>query len=81
MGRLANGLTIYRFRYLNSDTMYVGVMAQEVLRVVPDAVGMSPDGYLWVNYARIGFRMWRYDEWVARTPFIGRFRASDCLAA
>ena len=30
VGQLANGLNLYRYRYLWSDTIYVGVMAQEV---------------------------------------------------
>ncbi|MCY3013068.1 MAG: hypothetical protein NT171_00005, partial [Planctomycetota bacterium] len=28
LGKLPNGLTLYRFRYLWSETLYVGVMAQ-----------------------------------------------------
>ena len=39
VGRLPNGLDLYRYRYLWSDTPYVGVMAQEVASVDPDAVG------------------------------------------
>ena len=52
-------------RYLWSDTFYVGVMAQEVERVVPDAVVHGPDGYLRVNYARLGLRFMTWDEWLA----------------
>ena len=38
VGRLVNGLALYRYRYLWSDQLYVGVMAQEVAAIAPDAV-------------------------------------------
>jgi polysaccharide export outer membrane protein len=63
--KLDNGLWLYRFRYLWSDTYYVGVMAQEVERVVPAAVIRGADGYLRVNYARVGLRFVTWDEWLA----------------
>ena len=31
-----------------------GVMADEVFRIIPDAVGRDEDGYLTVNYERLG---------------------------
>jgi hypothetical protein len=63
--KLDNGLSLYRFRYIWSDTYYVGVMAQEVERVVPEAVIRGADGYLRVNYARLGLRFVTWNEWVA----------------
>jgi hypothetical protein len=36
----------YRFSYLRSDEAYVGVMAQEVQKVMPGAVVNGDDGYL-----------------------------------
>lgn len=63
--QLDNGLSLYRFRYLWSDTYYVGVMAQEVEQIMPDAVVRAPDGYLRVNYARLGLRFMTWDEWLA----------------
>jgi hypothetical protein len=54
VGRLENGLGLYRYRYLWSDTEYVGVMAQEVALVQPKAVVHGLDGYLRVNYALLG---------------------------
>lgn len=62
--RLQNGLGLYRYRYLSSDTVYVGVMAQEVERIVPDAVVSGQDGYLRVDYARLGMRLLTWDEWM-----------------
>jgi polysaccharide export outer membrane protein len=62
---LDNGLSLYRYRYLWSDTFYVGVMAQEVAQLVPDAVVHGSDGYLRVNYARLGLQFMTWDEWLA----------------
>jgi hypothetical protein len=61
----ASGLGLYRYRYLWSDTAYVGVMAQEVAEVVPEAVQRGADGYLRVDYSRLGLRLQTWDEWVA----------------
>jgi hypothetical protein len=57
LGRLANGIGLYRYRYLWDDTVYVGVMAQEVAAIVPRAVSAARDGFLRVNYARLGLRL------------------------
>jgi hypothetical protein len=54
------GFGIYRFKYLWSDAEYVGVMAQEVLDVMPEAVVRGDDGLLRVDYAAIGMRMEQY---------------------
>jgi hypothetical protein len=40
-----------------SDTVYVGVMAQEVALIDPDAVVHGVDGYLRVDYARLGSKL------------------------
>jgi len=64
VGHLANGLGLYRFSYNDSDKVYVGVIAQEVERVMPDAVRRAPNGYLQVNYARVGVPMMTWEEWV-----------------
>jgi hypothetical protein len=63
--QLDNGLTLYRYRYLWSDTAYVGVMAQDVARVVPDAVIQAPDGYLRVIYDRLGLKLQTWQSWLA----------------
>ena len=46
LGRLDNGIGIYRFAYNGSGRAYVGVMAQEVQALVPEAVVRGRDGYL-----------------------------------
>jgi hypothetical protein len=66
--RLANGLELYRFRYRDSDpTLYVGVMAQEVQRIDPGAVSRDRDGYLTVDYDRIGLKFMTWKEWSERS--------------
>ena len=64
-GYLENGIGLYRYRYIWSDQVYVGVMAQEGAEIVPDAVVHGDDGYLRVDYARLGRRLITWDEWVA----------------
>jgi hypothetical protein len=63
--RLENGIGIYRYRYLWSDTVYVGVMAQEVASVDPLAAAHAADGFMHVNYARLGLRLLTWNEWQA----------------
>jgi hypothetical protein len=65
VGHLENGIGLYRYRYIWSDQVYVGVMAQEVAEIVPDAVVYGDDGYLRVDYARLGLRLITWEEWVA----------------
>jgi hypothetical protein len=66
LGRLANGIGLYRFRYKDEDrTLYVGVMAQEVQNVVPRAVSRDRDGYLRVDYDRLGISFMTWDDYRA----------------
>jgi hypothetical protein len=67
LARLDNGIGIYRFRYKGNDrTVYVGVMAQQVREIVPNAVARGRDGYLRVDYDRLGLEFTTWDEWVRR---------------
>jgi hypothetical protein len=69
LDRLDNGLGLYRYRYLWSEEIYVGVMAQEVAAVAPAAVRAGAGGYLGVDYARLGLRLQTWREWQAsRAP-------------
>ena len=65
VGRLEDGLGIYRYRYLWSDTVYVGVLAQEVALDHPDAVVRGPLGYLMVDYGKLGLKLMTQAEWDA----------------
>jgi hypothetical protein len=53
------GFGIYRFKYLWSDTVYVGVLAQEVLEKAPHAVAAGPGNFLTVDYGALGMQMTR----------------------
>jgi len=53
LGRLDNGLGFYRFAYNGSNQVYVGVLAQEVQKVRPEAVVRGRDGYLRVYYDKL----------------------------
>ena len=67
VGRLANGVGLYRFRYKGGDgTAYVGVMAQEVQTVMPGAVSRGRNGYLQVDYDRLGLKFMTWDAWLQR---------------
>ena len=50
LGESQSGLGIYLFNYIGNATQYIGAMADEVLKVVPEAVGISPNGYYNVDY-------------------------------
>jgi len=59
VGSLDNGINIYKFEYRPEykDTWghgsHIGVMAQEVEKVIPEAVSLHEDGYKLVNYAML----------------------------
>lgn len=65
LGRLGNGLGWYRFAYNGGSRTYVGVMAQEVQKVEPAAVMRGRDGYLRVDYEKLGLEFQTYDAWRA----------------
>jgi hypothetical protein len=75
LGHLDNGLGIYRFVYNGETKPYVGVMAQEVETIRPDAVTHGADGYLRVYYEKLGVTFETYDAWLAsggRMPVVAR---------
>jgi hypothetical protein len=59
VGTTVYGLPLYHFRYKNGTERFQGVMAQDVLKVMPDAVVVGEDGYYRVRYAELGIRMAR----------------------
>jgi hypothetical protein len=54
VGTTAHDLPLYTFRYIGKDGQYEGVMAQDVLKVMPLAVSVGEDGYYRVNYDMLG---------------------------
>jgi hypothetical protein len=52
VGKLDNGLTVYSFRYKVGGPVTMGVMADEVKQVIPEAV-QTVGGVDFVNYGRL----------------------------
>ncbi len=59
VGTTVFGLPLYRFKYLGRPETYEGVMAHEVLQVMPAAVSLGADGYHRVDYGALGTSMRR----------------------
>jgi hypothetical protein len=53
IGLLANGLATYAFSYIGSKARQFGVMAQDALKIVPEAVVATPSGYYAVDYRKV----------------------------
>ena len=59
VGQLPSGLNVYNFEYkpefkaLAGHGKFTGVMAQEVEKVIPDAVATMSNGYKAVNYSLV----------------------------
>lgn len=52
IGNLPNGINVYTYRYLGDATPHIGVMAQEVLLTMPEAV-MTINGFYHVDYGQV----------------------------
>ena len=50
IGESISGLGIYKFNYINQAKQYIGAMADEVLKVVPEAVVTMENGFMGVRY-------------------------------
>lgn len=50
IGTLESGIKVYEFTFKGDTTPQVGVMAQEVEEILPEAVVTDADGYKRVNY-------------------------------
>ena len=53
IGTSLEGHNIYKFKYLDEENEYIGVMAEEVLKKKPEAVGYMGNGYFGVDYNQI----------------------------
>lgn len=64
---IEHGLQLYSFKYNWSDTVWVGVMAQDILTTHPEAVSTIPTGrykgYYQVDYARLGIEFVTLAQW------------------
>ena len=53
IGQLANGLFVYVFNYIWGGPEQIGVMSDEVRKIMPHAVIVHPNGYDMVNYEEV----------------------------
>ena len=59
VGTTVMNLPLYSFQYRNKAGTYLGVMAQDVLKVEPSAVSIGANGYYLVDYGKLGIAMQR----------------------
>jgi hypothetical protein len=57
VGTTQHGLPLYHFRYKSGNERFEGVMAQDVQKVMPEAVITGDDGFYRVNYGLLGITM------------------------
>lgn len=53
VGRLFDGLIVYVYSYKNETQRRIGLMADEVRKLYPEAVRVNSDGYMTVNYTNV----------------------------
>ena len=53
VGTTEGGIPIYEYNYIGSDIRHVGVMAQEVEKVIPEAVIEHESGFKLVDYSKV----------------------------
>lgn len=53
IGTLENGIPVYRFKFIGEPGEHIGVMADEVLKVMPEAVSTDERGFFLVDYAKL----------------------------
>ncbi len=57
VGTTVMNLPLYSFEYRGMHGTYIGVMAQDVLKVEPSAVFVGDDGFYRVDYQKLGIDM------------------------
>ena len=50
LGESPSGIGIYKFNYIGNAKKYIGAMADDVMKVVPEAVSTMANGFFGVNY-------------------------------
>ena len=67
------GIQLYAFRYLWSNEMFVGVMAQDLAEQpqFASAVSIGKHGFYQVDYQAIGLNMMTLEQWNALPVFAG----------
>jgi hypothetical protein len=50
IGDVTDGINLYKYNYIHGSGPYIGVMADEIEKYLPEALGPVIDGYMTVNY-------------------------------
>jgi outer membrane protein OmpA-like peptidoglycan-associated protein len=66
LGETAAGLPLYRFEYIWGGPVYVGVMAQDIATLRPDALITDASGYYRVDYDKLGLRLETLEDYERR---------------
>jgi hypothetical protein len=53
VGELPSGIPVYEFRFIGTEDVHRGVIADEVLPIIPKAVTTDEDGYYMVDYSML----------------------------
>ena len=53
LGKMSSGLPFYSFKYIGETIEQIGLMAQEVIKIFPEAVSRAENGFLMVDYAKV----------------------------
>lgn len=53
LGTMSSGLPFYSFQYIGEDEPQIGLMAQDVEVIIPEAVIVGIDGFKMVDYSRV----------------------------
>lgn len=53
------GLRVYAYNYKGHPDRYIGVMAQDIKQIKPEAITFHPNGYMMVDYGILGIDMQR----------------------
>ena len=53
VGQTDGGIPLYSYRYISGGPVQIGVMADEVEAIIPDAVHMDASGFRKVDYGRV----------------------------
>jgi outer membrane protein OmpA-like peptidoglycan-associated protein len=70
LGRSPAGYDLYSFQYVWGGPFHVGVMAQDLLAIKPEAVLTGPGGFLQVDYAQLDVDMVTLEEWTRRQSLV-----------
>ncbi len=63
IGKTINDLRLYSFKYIGQKQVYIGLMAQDLLKSYPGTIVKDSMGFYMVNYGMLGMQMITLDQW------------------